>query len=74
VNKTCHRDVTTDSMAPWPGIRKADRSHASGPPMPGEGRERPNGPADGEEPECRTPEQMSMANAFCRYLEMSTIL
>jgi predicted RecB family nuclease len=23
------------------------------------------------EPECRTPEQMRMANAFCRYLEMS---
>jgi predicted RecB family nuclease len=24
------------------------------------------------EPECRTPEQMKMANAFCRYLEMAT--
>jgi predicted RecB family nuclease len=24
------------------------------------------------EPECRTPEQMQMANAFCRYLEMAT--
>jgi superfamily I DNA and/or RNA helicase len=24
------------------------------------------------EPECRTPEQMRMANAFCRYLEMAT--
>jgi len=23
------------------------------------------------EPECRTPEQMQMANAFCRYLEMA---
>jgi hypothetical protein len=23
---------------------------------------------DGEQPECRTPEQMRMANAFCRYL------
>ena len=23
------------------------------------------------EPECRTPEQMKMANAFCRYLEMA---
>jgi uncharacterized protein len=23
------------------------------------------------EPECRTPRQMQMANAFCRYLEMS---
>ena len=23
------------------------------------------------EPECRTPEQMRMANAFCRYLEMA---
>ena len=26
------------------------------------------------EPECRTPEQMQMANAFCRYLEMATTL
>jgi predicted RecB family nuclease len=26
------------------------------------------------EPECRTPEQMRMANAFCRYLEMATSL
>ena len=26
------------------------------------------------EPECRTPEQMRMANAFCRYLEMTTKL
>ncbi len=26
------------------------------------------------EPECRTPEQMQMANAFCRYLEMATSL
>ena len=26
------------------------------------------------EPECRTPEQMRMANAFCRYLEMATAL
>jgi hypothetical protein len=26
------------------------------------------------EPECRTPEQMQMANAFCRYLEMATPL
>jgi predicted RecB family nuclease len=25
------------------------------------------------EPECRTPEQMKMANAFCRYLEMAAI-
>jgi uncharacterized protein len=24
------------------------------------------------EPECRTPEQMRMANAFCRYLELAT--
>jgi superfamily I DNA and/or RNA helicase len=24
------------------------------------------------EPECKTPEQMRMANAFCRYLEMAT--
>jgi hypothetical protein len=23
------------------------------------------------EPECRTPEQMKMTNAFCRYLEMT---
>jgi uncharacterized protein len=23
------------------------------------------------EPECRTPEQMKMANAFCRYLELA---
>jgi superfamily I DNA and/or RNA helicase len=23
------------------------------------------------EPECRTPDQMQMANAFCRYLEMA---
>ena len=23
------------------------------------------------EPECRAPEQMKMANAFCRYLEMA---
>jgi len=26
------------------------------------------------EPECRTPEQMRMANAFCRYLEMARVL
>ena len=26
------------------------------------------------EPECRTPEQMQMANAFCRYLEMASTL
>jgi len=26
------------------------------------------------EPECRTPEQMRMANAFCRYLELATPL
>jgi predicted RecB family nuclease len=26
------------------------------------------------EPECRTPEQIRMANAFCRYLEMATAL
>jgi superfamily I DNA and/or RNA helicase len=26
------------------------------------------------EPECRTPDQMRMANAFCRYLELSTPL
>ncbi len=26
------------------------------------------------EPECRTPEQMKMVNAFCRYLEMATRL
>jgi predicted RecB family nuclease len=26
------------------------------------------------EPECRTPQQMQMANAFCRYLEMATLL
>jgi superfamily I DNA and/or RNA helicase len=26
------------------------------------------------EPECRTPEQMKMANAFCRYLELATQL
>ena len=24
------------------------------------------------EPECRTPEQMRLANAFCRYLELAT--
>ena len=24
------------------------------------------------EPECRTPRQMQLANAFCRYLEMAT--
>jgi hypothetical protein len=26
------------------------------------------------EPECKTPEQMKMANAFCRYLELATEL
>jgi uncharacterized protein len=26
------------------------------------------------EPECRTPDQMRMANAFCRYLELATKL
>src|SRR5260370_4853883 len=26
------------------------------------------------EPECRTPRQMQLANAFCGYLEMATIL
>jgi uncharacterized protein len=25
------------------------------------------------EPECRTPEQMRMANAFCRYLELAKV-
>jgi hypothetical protein len=29
---------------------------------------------DEEQPECRTPEQMKMANAFCRYLEMATAI
>jgi uncharacterized protein len=24
------------------------------------------------EPDCRTPEQMRLANAFCRYLEMAS--
>jgi hypothetical protein len=28
-------------------------------------------PAAFFEPECRTPEQMRMANAFCRYLELA---
>lgn len=26
------------------------------------------------EPDCRTPEQMRLANAFCRYLEMATVV
>lgn len=26
------------------------------------------------EPECRTPRQMQLANAFCRYLEMATVV
>jgi superfamily I DNA and/or RNA helicase len=26
------------------------------------------------EPECRTPRQLEMANAFCRYLEMATVI
>jgi superfamily I DNA and/or RNA helicase len=26
------------------------------------------------EAECRTPDQMELANAFCRYLEMSTVI
>ena len=26
------------------------------------------------EAECRTPEQMEMANAFCRYLELATLI
>jgi len=26
------------------------------------------------EPECRTPRQMQLANAFCRYLEMAKLL
>jgi predicted RecB family nuclease len=26
------------------------------------------------EPECRTPDQMRMANAFCRYLELATVV
>ena len=26
------------------------------------------------EAECRTPRQMQLANAFCRYLEMATII
>jgi uncharacterized protein len=25
------------------------------------------------EPECKTPRQMQLANAFCRYLEMATV-
>ena len=26
------------------------------------------------EPECRTPRQMRMANAFCRYLELADVV
>ena len=26
------------------------------------------------EPECRTPRQIRLANAFCRYLELATVL
>jgi hypothetical protein len=65
--------VTTDSKALRLRIRKVSRARAPDSPMPGEGRS-PNGPADEEQPECRTPEQMRMANAFCRYLEMATAL
>ena len=35
----CYVDVATDSQALRPRIRKAARSHASGPPVSGEGRE-----------------------------------
>jgi hypothetical protein len=35
----CYMDVATDSQALRARIRKAARSHASGPPVPGEGRE-----------------------------------
>jgi hypothetical protein len=40
----CDRDVATDRRASATEIRKADRSRASGPPVPGEGRS-PNSPA-----------------------------
>jgi hypothetical protein len=43
----CYRDVATDRRASSTEIWKTDRSRASGPPMPGEGRS-PNGPADRE--------------------------
>jgi hypothetical protein len=37
----------------------------------GRGQDARTARPDGEEPECRTPEQMKMANAFCRYLELA---
>ena len=33
-----------------------------------------SGPFSLFEPECRTPKQMQLANALCRYLEMSTVV
>ena len=44
----CHTEVTTKSRAHRPRFRKADRSRASGPPLPGECRDSTNSPADGE--------------------------
>jgi hypothetical protein len=69
---SCHRDVATDSRAPWPRIRKASRARAPDSPSPGEYMDVRTARPDREEPECRTPDQMRMANAFCRYLELAT--
>jgi hypothetical protein len=33
--RTLPQEVATDSLRPWARIRKADRSRASGPPVPG---------------------------------------
>jgi hypothetical protein len=41
------QEVATDRWADSTEIREADRSHASGPPVPCEGRS-PNSMADGE--------------------------
>jgi hypothetical protein len=64
-----------------PRSREASRARVPDSPLPGEGGT-PEQPGQTEnvcspalfEPECRTPDQMRMANAFCRYLELAKAL
>jgi hypothetical protein len=55
---------------PWM-VKRRGRARAPDSPVPGEYTDVRTARPDGEQPECKTPEQMKMANAFCRYLEMA---
>jgi hypothetical protein len=61
--RTCDRMSQRRRGRFGPRSREADRSRASGPPVPREGMS-PNSPAIGEQ-------QMKMETAICRYLEMA---